>query len=174
MHKKMKIDSIRVNPENPRVIKDAKFKKLCQSIKSFPKMLELRPIIVDDSGMILGGNMRYQALKYLNYDDIPDKWVKLASDLSEDEKKQFIVKDNVEFGEWDFDVLSGIYDKNNLSEWGVDIAIENISVHNKEEKELRPYKRTHILLSFQPDKIDVVMSAIDGVKEYCEIEQQSN
>ena len=91
----MKLSKIKNNPHNPRLIKDDKFKKLCNSIKEFPKMMELRPIIIDDSFMVLGGNMRLRACKELGMKEIPEEWVKKASDLTEEEKKQFIIKDNV-------------------------------------------------------------------------------
>ncbi|NTV01921.1 MAG: DNA modification methylase [Chlorobiaceae bacterium] len=117
----MKITDIQLNPGNPRLIKDDKFKKLCQSIKDFPRMMELRPIIIDDDGIILGGNMRYQALKRLGYTDVPDEWVKRASELTEDQKREFIVKDNVGFGEWDWDMLANEFDADLLEQWGLDV-----------------------------------------------------
>ena len=85
----MKISDIKSNPNNPRVIKDDKFKKLVASVKDFPKMMELRPIIIDDTNTILGGNMRYKALQEVGYDEIPSEWIKRAKDLTEDEKNQF-------------------------------------------------------------------------------------
>ena len=118
---KMKLSSIKLNPNNPRLIKDEKFKKLCKSIEEFPQMMELRPIIVDEDGVILGGNMRYQALQYLGYKELEDKWVKRASDLTEEQKKEFIVKDNVGFGEWDWDALANEWDDLPLVDWGLDL-----------------------------------------------------
>lgn len=119
--KKIKVSSIKSNPNNPRVIKDEKFETLMKSISDFPKMMELRPIIIDEANIVLGGNMRLKALKQLGYKEIPSEWVKKASDLNEDEKKQFIVKDNVGFGEWDFEDLSKNWDSEKLIEWGLDI-----------------------------------------------------
>lgn len=116
----MKLSEIHLNPKNPRLIKDDRFKKLCQSIKDFPKMLELRPIIIDNDSMILGGNMRFKALKELGYKTIPDNWVKRADALTEAEKQEFIAKDNVPFGEWDWDILQD-WDKEKLIEWGIEI-----------------------------------------------------
>lgn len=112
--------NIYLNPNNPRIIRDDKFKKLCQSIKEFPKMLELRPIIVDDKGMILGGNMRFRALQELGW-EIKDEWVKKANDLTEEEKKRFIIEDNIPFGEWDWDKLADEWDAQDLGEWGIDL-----------------------------------------------------
>lgn len=115
------IETIQVNPKNPRLIKDAKFKKLVESVKAFPRMLELRPIIIDDDGIILGGNMRFQALKETGAKEIPESWVKRAADLTEDEKKEFIVKDNIGYGEWDFEILAAEWDPDALAEWGIDL-----------------------------------------------------
>ena len=120
----MKLSELKPNPENPRIIKDEKFKKLCKSITDFPKMLELRPIIIDEGNIILGGNMRLRALQHLGFKDIPDNWVKKASELTQDEKKQFIIKDNVGFGEWDWDELANTWDADKLDEWGVDVPTE--------------------------------------------------
>ena len=117
----MKLSEIHINPDNPRLIKDDRFKKLVKSIEEFPKMMELRPIIVDADGMILGGNMRFKALQELKYKDIPDAWVKRADELTEEEKRRFIIEDNVPFGEWDWDVLANEWDSVELAEWGVEI-----------------------------------------------------
>jgi len=116
----MNINEIKLNPDNPRLIKDNKFKKLVASIKDFPKMMSLRPIIVDDTMTILGGNMRYSALREAGYTDLPDEWVKQAKDLTEEEKKQFVIKDNLPFGEWDWDILANNFEIKDLLEWGFD------------------------------------------------------
>ena len=117
----MKLSKIKNNPNNPRIIKDDKFKKLCESIKALPKMMELRPIVVDDNFVVQGGNMRLKALNELGYKEIPDEWVKQAKDFNEDELKEFIIKDNVGFGEWDWDDLANNWDVDKLEEWGLDI-----------------------------------------------------
>jgi len=117
----MNLSEIHINPSNPRIIKDERFKKLVKSIDEFPKMMALRPIIIDADGMILGGNMRFKALKELKYKDIPDAWVKRADELTEEEKRRFIIEDNVPFGEWDWDVLANEWDSVELAEWGVEI-----------------------------------------------------
>lgn len=106
----IKLNQIKINSANPRLIKDDRFKKLVQSVKEFPKMLELRPIVIDEDGTILGGNMRYRALKELGYKEIPDNWVKKASELTDEEKRRFIIEDNVGFGEWDMDMLANEWD----------------------------------------------------------------
>lgn len=119
----IKISTIKSNPNNPRVIKDEKFEKLLKSIMEFPKMMELRPIIVDENNIVLGGNMRLKALKQLGYKEIPDNWVKKSSDLTEEEKKAFIVKDNVGFGDWDWANLNTEWDSKKLEEWGLEIPV---------------------------------------------------
>lgn len=97
----MKISEIKINPNNPRILKDEKFKKLVKFIQEFPKMMKLRPIVIDNNNIVLGGNMRLKALQELKYKEIPDEWVKNADELTEDEKKRFIIADNVGFGERD-------------------------------------------------------------------------
>lgn len=114
----VKISDIKSNPNNPRVIKDEKFEKLCNSIKEFPKMLELRPIVVNDDMVVLGGNMRLKALKHLGLKEAP---IIKASDLTDDQQRQFIIKDNAGFGEWDWDMLANEWDTAELDEWGIDV-----------------------------------------------------
>ena len=116
----MKLSTIKPNPSNPRVIKNDKFDKLVQSIKNFPKMLELRPMVVNEDNVLLGGNMRLKALQHLKYEEIPDTWVKQASELTEEEQRQFIIKDNVGFGEWDWEMLANSWNSEELTEWGLD------------------------------------------------------
>jgi DNA modification methylase len=116
----MQIKEIKVNPKNPRIIKDARFQKLVKSIEEFPEMMKLRPIVVDADGMILGGNMRYKALQHLGFKEIPDEWVKRADELTEEQKKRFIIADNAPYGEWDWDILANEWDAPKLSDWGID------------------------------------------------------
>ena len=114
------ISSIKSNPNNPRVIKDDKFEKLVKSIQEFPKMLEIRPVVVNDDMIVLGGNMRLKACKAAGLKEVP---VIKASDLTEDEQRQFIIKDNVSGGEWDWDMLANEWDSEQLEEWGLDVPI---------------------------------------------------
>ena len=99
----MLITQIKPNPNNPRIIKDIKFKQLVKSIQDFPQMLELRPIVIDENNIVLGGNMRLKACQEAGLTEVP---VVQAKDLSEEQKKEFIVKDNVGYGEWDWDDLA--------------------------------------------------------------------
>jgi hypothetical protein len=117
----MKLKDIKPNPNNPRVLRDDKFQKLKQSITEFPKMLSLRPMVIDENNMVLGGNMRLRALQELGFNDIDEAWVKRSSDLTEEEKKRFIIADNVAFGEWDWDTLANDWEVVDLDAWGLDI-----------------------------------------------------
>ena len=117
----MKLKDIKPNPNNPRVLRDDKFQKLKQSITEFPKMLSLRPMVIDENNVVLGGNMRLRALQELGFTDVDEAWVKRSSDLTEDEKKRFIIADNVAFGEWDWDTLANDWEVVDLEAWGLDI-----------------------------------------------------
>lgn len=116
----MKLSNLKLNKKNPRQIVPAKLEKLKSSIKAFEKMMYLRPIIVDEKLIVLGGNMRVVALQQLGYKDVPDEWVKQVKDLTAKEKKEFIIKDNIAFGEWDIDTLANEWDLDDLVEWGLD------------------------------------------------------
>jgi len=121
------ISNLKLNPKNPRKISKKNLEKLCKSIKKFEKMLSIRPIIVDENNMVLGGNMRLKSLKKLGYKEIPDEWVKKISDLNEEEKKQFLIKDNLEYGEFDEDILKlefDDFDLKDLKEWDLDLDFE--------------------------------------------------
>lgn len=151
----MNVNSIKINKKNPRTITDENFYKLVSSILILPKMMELRPIVVDDKLTVIGGNMRTRALQYLsgldeqkiieklvscngygkknktekaelqefwkNWLKNPDCPVVKASNLTEAEKKEFIIKDNSEFGKWDWDMLANEWDAKELGDWGVDV-----------------------------------------------------
>ncbi len=117
----MKLSQIRQNSNNPRTISEDKFRKLVQSLKNFPQMMELRPIVIDENGIIQGGNMRFRALIELGYTEVPDSWVKSGKDLTPEQWKEFVIKDNLGYGEWDLDVLSKNWDVNQLMDWGMDM-----------------------------------------------------
>jgi ParB-like chromosome segregation protein Spo0J len=118
MIEQVNINEVTINPNNPRLIKDDKFEKLVKSIQDFPEMLKLRPIVVDDNMVVLGGNMRLQACKKAKLKKV---WVIKASELTEEQKKEFIIKDNVGFGEWDWDVLANEWESEQLEAWGLDV-----------------------------------------------------
>ena len=113
----VKINKVKPNGNNPRLIKDSKFKKLVTSIKEFPEMLKLRPIVVNSDMVVLGGNMRLKACKEAGLKEV---YILKAYDLTEEQEKEFIVKDNVGFGEWDWDILANEWDVNKLEDWGLD------------------------------------------------------
>ena len=114
----VKLSEIKSNPNNPRIIKDDKFRKLVKSIQEFPKMLEIRPIVVNVDMIVLGGNMRLKACKEAGLKEVP---IIFADDLTEDEQKQFIIKDNVGFGEWDWDMLANEWEPELLEDWGLEV-----------------------------------------------------
>jgi len=118
MVKKVNIAAIKPNEENPRYINDSKFKKLVKSIKEFPEMLETRPLVVDEDMIVLGGNMRLKALKSAGVFEVPVHQVK---DWTEDQKKEFIIKDNVSYGNWDWDIIANDWETNIISDWGMDV-----------------------------------------------------
>ena len=113
----MKLSQLKPNTSNPRQITEAKLQKLKKSIESFEQMMEARPMIVNTNMEILGGNMRYRALNALGYDEIPDIWVK-KMDFTPEQEREFIVKDNVGFGEWDWDALANEWEQSELIDWG--------------------------------------------------------
>lgn len=135
MTKKMKISQVKLNPDNPRFIKDEKYKKLVKSIKEFPEMLRLREIVVDENFVVLGGNMRLRACREAGLKEV---FVKVAEGLTEEQKKEFVIKDNVAFGEWDMDLLANDYDPAKLEDWGMDLEALGLGLSKREidEEEL--------------------------------------
>jgi ParB-like chromosome segregation protein Spo0J len=111
------IKEVKNNPNNPRLIKDDKFKKLVQSIKNFPEMLNIRPIVVNEDMVILGGNMRYKACLEAGIKEIPV----IKTKLTEQQQREFIIKDNISGGEWDWDILANEWESEELEEWGIDV-----------------------------------------------------
>lgn len=155
----VKIGEIKANPNNPRIIKDDKFKKLVKSIQEFPQMLQLRPIVVNDDMVVLGGNMRLKACKEAELKEVP---IIKASDLTEDQQRQFIIKDNVGFGEWDWDMLANLFDENDLVEWGLDIP--NFNILDEDEKENKE-KQTKNIVEISFETSDDLLTAIPIFKE---------
>jgi hypothetical protein len=117
---KVKIGQIKSNPNNPRVIKDDKFKKLVQSVKDFPQMLDIRPIVVNDEMIVLGGNMRLKACIEAGLKEVS---IIKASELTPEQQNEFIIKDNVGFGEWNWDDLANDWEVEQLTEWGLDLPV---------------------------------------------------
>lgn len=122
----IKLSSIKPNKDNPRVIGKQEFEDLKKSITDFPQMMRLRPIVVDANNQILGGNMRFKALKTLGYKEIEDDWIVRADDLTDDQKKRFLITDNVQFGAWDYEELANTWDVNDIKDW-VGSAIKSVN-----------------------------------------------
>lgn len=158
----VKINEVKPNPKNPRIIKDDKFKKLVKSIQDFPDMLNKRPLIVftdtDGKYVVLGGNMRLKACKEIGLKEIP---VILADEWTEEQKAEFLIKDNVGFGEWEWDQLQSEWDTEKLEEWGLDVPIDDKidELEDGEEIELpqsvqlEPPKE-YILIMAEPNSVE--------------------
>lgn len=162
----MKLSELKTNPTNPRTIKDDKFKKLVQSLKDFPEMMEKRPLVcvtdTDDGKLYpLGGNMRLKALQELKYKDIPDSWVMIADDWTQEQRSEFIIKDNSSFGEWNWDVLQSDWDVDDLENWGLDLPAE---WGEEEEEELEAVEDDYDI----PDEIqtDIVLGDLFEIGEH--------
>ena len=156
----VKTSQIKPNPKNPRIIKDDKFKKLLKSIEEFPDMLNKRPLIVftdiDNKYVVLGGNMRLKALKELKFKEVP---VILADEWTEEQKAEFLIKDNVGFGEWDWDQLANEWDTEKLDDWGLDLPVD-LSIQEEIEAEEDDYQI--------PDEIktDIVIGDLFEIGEH--------
>ena len=151
MRKQVKIYKIKGNPKNPRIIKNDKFKKLVKSIQEFPEMLEKRPIVVDEDMMVLGGNMRLKASKKAGLKEV---WIDIATGWSQEQKDEFIVKDNVGFGDWEYDMLANEWDSVQLSEWGLDVWQNEDDLEEPDFNELTEdnKKESVIKITFKNEK----------------------
>lgn len=157
-----KINDIKNNPNNPRVIRDDKFQKLVQSIQDFPKMLELRPVIVNADMIVLGGNMRLKAAKEAGLKTIP---IQIADNLTEEEQREFIIKDNLGFGEWDWELLAKEWQTEELNEWGLDVptfstATDLDDFFSAPEKVNEEATGKKIILEFTDEEYNLVSSEL--------------
>ena len=123
--KKIALNKVKPNPENPRTITEDKFEELKMSLIEAPWMIELRPLIVDEDNMLLGGNMRLRALTDLGYAEVP---VTVAKGLTPEQKREFIIKDNISAGSWDWDALSNTWDAVKLRDWGLHVWTPEVDV----------------------------------------------
>lgn len=130
----MKLANLKLNPDNPRNIKPEKLEKLAQSIKDFPKMMVKRPIVYDENKIIIGGNMRYKAIEKLGMTEIPDEWTSDASDFTPEERKRFIMQDNAEMGEHDWDMVANQYELEDLDAWGIDVPYADTAEEVEEDE----------------------------------------
>ncbi len=174
----LKITEIKENPNNPRTITKRKFKELVNSIRDFPEMLEARPIVVNPDNVILGGNQRYKAAKFAGLEKVP---VYVAS-WDEIKSKEFVIKDNVSFGDWDWDMLANEWEVEELNDWGVNtpdiLDIEKDDIYSKkinaplyEAREIQP----EIEMLYDDSKYKKLIQEIeesdlsDGEKEFLKI-----
>jgi hypothetical protein len=121
--KKIKLSDLKLNEDNPRYIKDTRFDQLVKSLTEFPKMLSLRPIVIDEDGTVLAGNMRLRALTKIGYEEVPEEWVRKAADLTPEEQDRFVIMDNENFGSWDWDVLNNEWNVDALMDWGLEVPV---------------------------------------------------
>ncbi len=173
-----KISNLKSNPNNPRFIKDDKFHKLVKSIKDFPEMLEIRPIVVNSEMIVLGGNMRLKAAKEAGLKEVP---IIKAENLTIEQQNEFVIKDNVSGGEWDFDILANEWDVEQMEEWGVDVGGfdvnsddygDNFSLPNGDKA---PFQQmTFTLADEQAIQIQNAISDIKQTQEYKYAETMGN
>ena len=168
MHK-VKISEVKSNPNNPRLIKDDKFKKLVQSIKDFPEMLNIRPIVVNQDMIILGGNMRYKACKEAGLKEIPI----IVTDLSEEKQREFLIKDNTSGGEWDWEILANEWEAEQLEAWGLDLVGFDLNADeygdgfNLADGDKSPFQQmTFTLADEQAEQIKNAITDIKATEEY--------
>jgi len=176
--KKFKIGEIKLNPNNPRLIKDDKFEKLVKSIKEFPEMLDIRPIVVNSDMVILGGNMRFKACKEAGLKEIP---VIVADNLTEEQQREFLIKDNTSGGEWDFEVLANEWDNEQLEDWGLDLVGFDIDSDefgddfSLPDGDKSPFQQmTFTLADEQAEQIKNAIADIKATEEYKYAETMGN
>ena len=172
------IQEVRPNENNPRFIKDYKFKKLVKSIKEFPQMLKLRPIVVNSDMVVLGGNMRLKACKEAGLKEV---WVLKADDLTEQQQREFIVKDNVGFGEWDWDVLGNEWNTQQLEDWGMEIIGFDVDEDDLSDSFSLPdgdkapfQQQTYTLADAQAEQIKNAIVDVKKTEEYNYVETFGN
>ena len=176
MIKKVKITEVIANPNNPRLIKDDKFKKLVKSIQDFPDMLNVRPIVVNKDMVVLGGNMRLKAIKEAGIKEINVDIV----DWNEQQQKEFIIKDNASFGEWDWSDLANNWDSDELTNWGIDIIgfsnVEDLGEgFSLPDGDKSPFQQmTFTLADEQAEQIKNAIEEIKRTDEYKYAETMGN
>ena len=172
------IQEVRPNENNPRFIKDYKFKKLVKSIKEFPQMLKLRPIVVNSEMVVLGGNMRLKACKEAGLKEV---WVLKADELTEQQQREFIVKDNVGFGEWDWDILGNEWNTQQLEDWGMEVIGFDVDEDDLSDSFSLPdgdkapfQQQTYTLADAQAEVIKNAIADVKKTEEYNYIETFGN
>ena len=172
------IQEVKPNENNPRFIKDYKFKKLVKSIKEFPEMLKLRPIVLNSDMVVLGGNMRLKACKEAGLKEV---WVLKADDLTEQQQREFIVKDNVGFGEWDWDVLGNEWNTQQLEDWGMEVIGFDVDEDDLSDSFSLPdgdkapfQQQTYTLADAQAEQIKNAIADVKKTEEYNYVETFGN
>tara|TARA_R110002012_G_scaffold265467_1_gene448845 strand:- start:123 stop:710 length:588 start_codon:yes stop_codon:yes gene_type:complete len=174
---KIEIDKIKPNTNNPRIIKDHKFKQLVRSIKDFPEMLEKRPIVVDEDMIVLGGNMRLKACNEAGLKKID---VIIAEGWTEKQKQEFIIKDNVGYGEWDWDLLGNEWNSVQLEDWGIDNwqnmdDLDTSDEFSLPEGDKEPFQQqTYTLADEQAKQIKNALADVRKTEEYKYVETFGN
>ena len=175
--KKVKASQIKPNPNNPRLIKDDKFKKLVESLKSFPEMSDVRPVVVNTDMIILGGNMRFKAMQEAGWKEIPVQIV----DWPEEKQREFIIKDNVSGGEWDWEMIANEWDSADLDNWGLDVPGFDVDADNLGEEfslpdgDKAPFQQmTFTLADEQAEQIKNAIADIKQTEEYKYAETMGN
>lgn len=152
----IKLSTIKLNPNNPRICKDDKFKKLVTSLSTFPEMMAKRPMVcvTDTDGKIypLGGNMRLKALEHLKFKEIPGEWVTMADEWTEEQRREFLIKDNIGYGEWDFEMLANEWNEEELINWGIDLPLFD-DIEEKESKS-EDYEKKYEVVAECKDQSD--------------------
>jgi ParB-like chromosome segregation protein Spo0J len=178
MNKVVKISEVKLNPNNPRLIKDDKFKKLVKSIEEFPEMLDIRPIVVNADMVILGGNMRFKACKEAGLKEIP---IIIADNLTEEQQREFLIKDNTSGGEWDFEMLANEWDVEQLEDWGLDVGGFDVDEEDMSDDfslpdgDKAPFQQmTFTLADEQAEQIKNAISDIKETEEYKYAETMGN
>jgi hypothetical protein len=172
MKQQVKISQVKSNPNNPRIIKDHKFKKLVQSIKDFPEMLEKRPIVVDENMIVLGGNMRLKACIEAGLKEV---WIDVVEGWTDAQKKEFVIKDNASFGDWDWDILANEYDPSDLSDWGLDVwqpeeevdysILNGLDDLDEEIQKLEQNVKTAIQIEFEAKDYEQAKKLVDDLRK---------
>lgn len=177
-HKYVKISDVKLNSNNPRLIKDDKFKKLVQSIKDFPEMLDIRPIVVNADMIVLGGNMRLKACKEAGLKEVP---IIMADNLTEEQQREFLIKDNVSGGEWDWDMLANDWDVQQITDWGVDVGGFDVNADelgtdfSLPDGDKAPFQQmTFTLADEQAEQIKNAIADIKETEEYKFVETMGN
>lgn len=166
MKKKIDINKIKPNEENPRLINEEKFNKLVKSIKDFPEMLEKRPLVVDEDYVVLGGNMRLKALEKAGVKSV---WIDMAKGWSEEKKQEFIIKDNIGFGEWDWNILANDWDNQKLNDWGLDVWVDgNLDGFFDENENEDNEEITTISLKYNKDDGTLVKEKLQKINKKLE------